>query len=90
MFINPVSQTPVIQSYIRDALSKVLAYIQLPKGFITFHSFRRSGATYVFNHGVPLENIQSHGGWSSDAVWAYLKQANTSHKVARAFQNSIH
>lgn len=32
--------------------------------FITSHIFRKSGATYYFNKGVPLEEIRVIGAWS--------------------------
>ena len=91
MFINPANSAPLIQSVIRSALDKVLEKLSIPKGYITFHSFRRSGATYAFNHHIPLENIQAHGGWRSQAVWAYLKQAGAAgNRIALGFQHNIH
>ena len=37
------------------------------------HDFRRAGATWAFNHGVPMKDIMLHGTWKSDAVWAYIQ-----------------
>ena len=39
---------------------------------LTFHAFRRAGASWAFSHGVPLEHIMRHGTWRSDAIWSYL------------------
>ena len=57
---------------------------------MTFHSFRRSGATLAFNSNIPLQHIQSHGTWTSDAVWHYIAQDhNASDMVATAFQHQL-
>ena len=37
------------------------------------HSFRRGGATWTFQNGVPGEFIQIYGGWASDAYRCYLE-----------------
>lgn len=39
------------------------------------HSLRRGGATTAANAGVPLEDIQEHGRWKSDAVRLYIKKS---------------
>ena len=36
------------------------------------HSFRRGGATFAFQSQVPVELIQLHGDWASDAYKLYL------------------
>lgn len=36
------------------------------------HSFRRGGATFAYQAGVPERLIQRHGDWSSDAYRRYL------------------
>jgi len=41
------------------------------KGF-SGHSFRRGGASFAFQAGVPGELIQLHGDWRSDAYLKYL------------------
>ena len=30
----------------------------------------------VFQSGVPMQNIQAHGAWASNAVWQYLKHTD--------------
>ena len=37
------------------------------------HSFRRSAASWAFNHSIPGELIQIYGDWASDAYKAYLE-----------------
>ena len=39
----------------------------------TGHSFRRGGATWAFQAGIPGELIQICGDWSSDAYKQYLQ-----------------
>ena len=89
LFCFPNGQ-PLTQYNVRQALALITNNLSLPKGFITFHSFRRSGATFAFNHNVSLQNIQAHGGWKSSAIWHYL---NHTHKaagvVARTFQKLL-
>ena len=81
---------PLIQSKINTALKTISNILNLPPGFLTFHVFRRSGATFAFNHSVALQNIQSHGGWKSQAVWSYLTQTNKgTARVASAFAAHI-
>ena len=54
---------------------------------ITFHSLRRSGATLAFNSKVSIQDIQSHGTWTSDCVWSYITQDHeASDRVALTFQ----
>ena len=66
----------VIDTHIKNALEKVLAFKNFPlKGF-GFHTFRHSGATFVFDHNVALQNIMAHGLWRSSAAWIYLQNAS--------------
>ena len=41
--------------------------------FFTGHSFRRGGATYAFQAGIPGELIQICGDWASDSYKRYLE-----------------
>ena len=58
----------VNQSQVRKALAAIIEIMQLPHGSLTFHDFRRSGATWALNHNVDIQNLQVHGGWRSQAV----------------------
>ena len=81
---------PLTDSRLRRALASILLSLQLHNSKITFHSFRRSGATLAFNSSVPLQDIQSHGTWSSDCVWSYITQDhNATDKVASTFQSLL-
>ena len=81
---------PLTDSRLRRALASILLSLQLHTSKITFHSFRRSGATFAFNSSVPLQDIQSHGTWSSDCVWSYITQDHkATDKVASTFQSLL-
>jgi hypothetical protein len=43
-----------------------------PNRFAT-HSFRRGGASFAFQAGVPVEVIKLLGDWKSDAFFRYLQ-----------------
>ena len=58
-------------SYACKNLKKVSKILKFSKS-ITFHDFRRGGATWAFRHGVPIEDIQAQGTWSSSCVWRYI------------------
>ena len=58
---------PLTDSYARKHLKKVSQLLKLPNP-ITFHDFRRGGATWAFRHGVPIQYIQAQGTWSSSCV----------------------
>ena len=66
-------------------LKHISAVLGLQKP-ITFHDFRRAGASWAFQHGVSLQDIQAQGTWSSQCVWRYIHFpfAGTS-RVAAAF-----
>lgn len=58
-----------------DLLSFVkwmVTLIGLDPNNVGLHSLRRSGAAYLYRIGVPLQDIQTIGDWSSLAVLMYL------------------
>ena len=58
---------------------------------LTFHAFRRAGASWAFSHGVPLENIMRHETWKFDAIWTYLSSStSTVSPISAAFQAALH
>ena len=71
--------------HVRTALATILRAINLNPKHYGFHTFRRSGATLAFELGVPLQNIQQHGTWLSDAVWSYIKPIPNHTPVTNAF-----
>ena len=65
---------PLTDSVARKHLKDVSRLLGFPKTF-TFYDFRRGGATWAFRHGVPLQDIQAQGTWSSSCVWRYISIA---------------
>ena len=81
---------PLTDSLARKHLKNASQSLQISP-HPTFHAFRRAGASWAFNHGVPLEHIMRHGTWKSDAISTYLSSApSTSSPVSLAFQAALH
>ena len=74
----------VIDTHVRDSLKKILVLLGIPPSGHGFHTFRRSGATFAFDHNVPLQNIMAHGLWRSSAVWTYLQNSSHSSSIISA------
>ena len=53
--------SPLTDSAVRKHLKRVLLLLQLQHHNFTFHTFRRSGASWAFDHGVPIEIIKQQG-----------------------------
>ena len=59
------------------------------------HPFRRGGASYAFQVGVPLELIKITGDWKSNAVSLYLTvplniRLHTSNLLTKHIFNTYH
>ena len=78
VFVIPKSKglVPLTDSVARKHLKDVSGFLGLNPS-LTFHDFRRSGAVWAYQNGVPLEHIMKHGIWKSDAIWTYLSSAVT-------------
>ena len=75
---------------VRATLATILVNLYLSDKSLGFHAFRRSGASFVFNQNVHLQNIQAHGGWQSDAIWTYLHNTPTAaSQVAQTFRATL-
>ena len=81
---------PLTDSILRKNLTSILRLLQLHKSGITFHTFRRSGASLAFQLNVDIQQIQSHGLWTSECVWRYIiRDSQTTNQVALSFQNLL-
>ena len=92
LFVIPRAQTLVslTDSVARKHLKDISSHLGLPKS-LTFYDFRRVGASWAFQNGVPLEHIMKHGTWHSDAIWTYLSSSPTLESpVSRAFKVALH
>ena len=82
--------SPLTDTRVRRHLKSVLTLSGKPSNFVTFHSFRRSGATFAFNHNVSLQDIQRHGTWTSDCVWRYVTESSDAgSQVAQTFASLL-
>ena len=81
---------PLTDTKTKRNFTQVLERLGLKDSSMSLHTFRRSGATLAFNSNVSLQNIQSHGTWTSDCVWRYIIQDHdASQEVANAFQSLL-
>ena len=80
---------PLTDSVARKHLKDICKALGLQKA-LTFHDFRRAGASWAFQQGLPLENIMKHGTWKSDSVWTYLSSSvSATNPVSLAFQHEL-
>ena len=87
---TPDSVLPLTDSMVRKHLKRVLALLGLQNDMHTFHTFRRSGASWAYDHGVPMEAIKSQGTWVSDTVWGYiLAHSHASSALLSAFRQHL-
>ena len=56
----------------QDKLKSCILAIGLDATLYTSHSFRRGGATYAFQCGVPAAQIKKLGDWKSDSYLEYI------------------
>lgn len=63
---------PITQRYFSDSLKRLISATGHDAANYSPHSFRRGGATFAFQAGVPERLIQCHGDWRSDAYRRYL------------------
>ena len=88
LFQIPVagSLTPLTDSMARKHLKQVSTALALVKP-LTFHDFRRAGASWAFQHGVPIQDIQAQGTWTSQCVWRYVHNSPSAPaRVAESFR----
>lgn len=58
--------------------------LKLDPGLYASHSMRRGGATAMHAAGVPAQDIQAHGRWSSDCYRRYLEPSMKRRALATA------
>ena len=89
--ISVAGSTSVLTAHkVRTTLRQVVLKMGLQPSEFGFHAFRRSGATWAYENNINLQHIKTHGGWSSEAIWAYLqKTPKAAGTVARSFQRAL-
>ena len=63
---------PLTFSIFSTSLKRLISTIGLDPQHFSPHSFRRGGATFAYQSGIPEHLIKLHGDWRSDAFRAYL------------------
>ena len=73
-FVYPAFQVSVAIKYasFMKHLRCLLDRLGLPTGRFATHSFRRGGATFALQRGIPSDVIMQLGDWHSDAYKVYL------------------
>lgn len=72
-FHTPQGVNILTQARFTKQLQDIIQCMGLPKEHYSGHSFRRGGASWAFQAGVPGEMIQVLGDWRSDAYKIYLE-----------------
>lgn len=68
-----VSGQPINSHYLLKIIRSVLQSISSPNAMsFTLHSMRRSGSRQAARGGAPVEDVMSHGTWSSSSVFSYV------------------
>ena len=64
--------TPLTATYFTSSLKRLIVTLGLDAANYSPHSFRRGGATYAYQAGVPEHLIKLRGDWRSDVYQVYL------------------
>ena len=87
---GPSGWSPLIDSEARKVLKSINVQLGLNPSHFTFHSFRRSGATFAFNAHVPIQSIKRHGTWTSDCIYRYIQaDQSTGEQLATSLADAI-
>lgn len=97
IFLSCPDLTPSHLSYpmFLRKLRSILQELGLPAKDYASHSFRRGGASFAFQAGVPVELIKMLGDWHSDAVLLYLTvplhiRLQSVNVIAKSLLTTIH
>lgn len=72
MYYTPSGLQPLTSSMFSGKLTKLLSQLGYPAGQYSGHSFRRGGASWALECGIPAEVIQILGDWKSQCFMGYL------------------
>jgi integrase len=73
-FVMSVKGTPMTGKVFNDKFKKMVASTGLDSSTFSSHSFRRGGACWALQCGVPGEIVQQLGDWKSDCYKRYLDE----------------
>ena len=84
------SVLPLTDSMVIKHLKRVFVLLGLQNDGYIVYTFRRSGASWAYNDGVPMEAMKSQGTWVSDTVWRYIHaHSPTSSDLLLAFTQHL-
>lgn len=74
IFLIPAKAGPKYLTYsmLLSFLKRCVSLINLSPEDVGLHSLRRSGVTYMYSLGIPIEDIRKMGDWRSLAVLLYI------------------
>lgn len=75
---------PITYSQFSRFLARSIQAIGAHPSAFSPHSFRRGGATFAFDCGLPAEFIKLQGDWRSDAYLVYLELTDNQKRAAVA------
>lgn len=88
-YSTPSGTKPLLYCQFLKDLKVLVKRLGLGSGF-TGHSFRRGGASYMLQMGIPGEVIKVMGDWHSDAYQRYLDVSlDTRTKVVYKVANKL-
>ena len=73
-FVQSRNGAPMTGSFFNDKLKSLLKSLGVDSASYSTHSFRRGGACWALQCGVPGEIVQQLGDWKSDCYKQYLDQ----------------
>lgn len=84
------ASTPITDSQSNAFIKRVLRLLGEDPRYFSPHSFRRGGATFAFDCGLPAESIKMQGDWLSDAYLVYLELTEVQKcRAARSMAHKI-
>ena len=83
------SFVPLTDSMVRKHFKRIINILHWQHFKFTFHSFRRSGASWAYQHGVPIHAIKQQGTWASDCVWRYISTQTNHSPLLHAFHQHL-
>ena len=63
---------PLTDSIVRKHLKRITQIFGWEHMHIIFHTFKRSGASWALQHGVPIGCIKQQGIWNSNCLLRYI------------------
>ena len=86
---NPV--IPLTVNMFRSVFYECLSKSGIQVNHYSGHSFRRGGASWAYQSGVPIQTIKNIGDWKSDAYQRYIFDSKASlHQAMSCMVSNIH